>query len=144
MNVKRLMGAIVVVYGILLGSSHALAAEASGDSVDLEGGARPDALEGRVAHFTVRRLRAEVPAERLLVEWERRKAFAFARRQLENVVIEVVDGDSAVSVLEVVEDPGQKLDRVGNRSAVVAGVEVCCRSLDSDLGCGYAAQTVAD
>jgi hypothetical protein len=111
----------------------ALALETAPDAVHLEGRARPGALEGGVAGLAVEGVDLQVAHVARLVEVDGGDARAVVVGQVAHVVVEAVDRDLAVGAAHAGEDVGERVDRVGDRAAVHAGVEVAVGALDVDL-----------
>ena len=102
-------------------------------AVHLEGRARPEALERREPGLAVQRGDADLDAVGLLVEGHPRERIPVGDRERADVVVEAGDGHRAVGLVQAGEELRQRVQRILDRAAVPARVEIAPRAGDDDL-----------
>jgi hypothetical protein len=81
----------------------------------------------------VERRRADLREVRGFVERHAARGLGQRLRQRLHVVVEACDRDPATIVVQPGDEPGQRMERVGEPAAVAPGVEVLRGALDAHL-----------
>ena len=130
-----------------LGGNHGLGAggdEASGHAVDFERGARPGAVEDRVAGFSGEDFGADFGlAVVLFVEGQTLPGFEFVLGRSLDAFVEAGDQDFALGVFQLADDLDQGEERIRGSASVHAGVQVGLGAVGFDFGVDQTAQADA-
>ena len=121
-----------------------LAGEPGQQAVDLEGRARPHALQGAVTALAEEARRTELLGVPLLVEWQPLPLRALLFPERPHIVVEAGDLDASATILHLREDVGEHEGWIRDRPPERPGMQVRLRASEVDLKVDEAAQAVAD
>ena len=106
---------------------------AAGDAIELQCRPHPVALQQRVTGFADAGGRAYRVQIIRLAPRQVRDVVQLARRQLDDSVVKARHGDAAGLVVQARQNGGQSLDRIGDRAAVTAGMQILAGASHGDF-----------
>ncbi len=106
---------------------------AAPDAVDVQGRPLPEALERGIARLPVRLRQPEVAQVLRFRKGDGGQLPAASRRERRDAVVEASHGDGPVAIVQAGQDRAEDMQRIRDRPAVAARVQVGVGALNPDI-----------
>ena len=126
-------------FGVCFGRKDRLAALfhiTAPDAADIEGRTATIAFQRGISFFTEQLIHTDGRFIFRFIKWNLGDHLAFGRRNIFHIIVETGDCDAPVSICYIGHQLTQHIDRVGNRTTEMPGMQIAVRTCDLDLPIG--------